>query len=119
MRLYLAGPITANPEADRLFKSARDALTRNGYDVVNPMSIEPGEYFSDYAAMTLDQREFAQLKADLIEMLLCDGIATLPLSHSSRGTARELAIAFSLDLHVRPVGDWLKMSSIGGNHGHC
>lgn len=111
MRLYLAGPITANPEAERSFKAAQEALIRSGYDVVNPMDIKPVNYFPNYGAMTPDQKDFAQLKADLIEMLVCDGIATLPLNHSSRGTARELAIAFSLDLHVLPVGEWLKMSS--------
>lgn len=119
MRLYLAGPIAANPEAGQCFRSAQQALIRSGYDVVNPMTIKPSDYFPGYGAMSSDQKEAAQLKADLIEMLQCDGIATLPLNHSSRGTARELAVAFSLDLHVRPVGEWLKMSSMGGNHEHC
>lgn len=113
MKLYLAGPITADSEAEQRFKSAQTALIRSGYDVINPMEIKPAEYFPKYDAMQPDDKDFAQLKADLIEMLKCDGIATLPLNYSSRGTARELAIAFSLDLHVKPVGEWLKMSSRG------
>jgi len=106
--LYLAGPISANPNAEERFRSAVKALESAGYAVRNPFGIDPACYFKDYVSMIKEEKDMAQLKADLIEMLYCDGVATLPLTHSSRGTARELALAFSLDMDVWPIGEWLK-----------
>jgi len=108
--LYLAGPITADPNAKTSFKAAVSALENAGFIVKNPFGINPAEYFEKYAEMNEHEQDFAQLKADLIEMLYCDGVATMPLTHSSKGTARELALAFSLDMDVMPVGAWLRAS---------
>lgn len=110
--LYLAGPISANPTAREGFDAAVSALENAGYAVKNPFMISPSQYFEGYEQMTLREQDLAQLKADLIVMLGCDGVATMPLSHSSRGTARELALAFSLEMIVRPVGEWLRESMI-------
>ena len=115
--LYLAGPISANQTAHEGFEAAVSALENAGYAVKNPFMISPSQYFEGYEQMTLREQELAQLKADLIEMLCCDGVATMPLNHSSRGTARELALAFSLEMIVMPVGEWLKESMIERNQG--
>lgn len=106
--LYLAGPIKENPVAKESFNAVVSAMEGLGYVVRNPFDINPAQYFPGYDSMDQEEQELAQLKADLIEMLICDGVATLPLNHSSKGTARELALAYSLHMKVMPVGDWLK-----------
>ncbi len=106
--LYVAGPITADKEARTKFTEATKKLTEAGYGVVDPMSLDPGEYFPGFKDMPSEEKDVAQLKADLIVMLRCDGVATLPMDHSSRGMARELAIAFSLDIPVFPVDAWIE-----------
>ncbi len=105
--LYLAGPISADKEARLKFLKAAKKLMEAGYDIVDPMSQDPKEYFPDFQEMTSEEKDIAQLKADLIVMLRCDGVATLPMDHSSKGMARELAIAFSLDMSVYPINKWL------------
>lgn len=106
--LYVAGPITADKEARTKFAAAARKLTEAGYGVVDPMSLDPEEYFPGFKEMPSEEKDVAQLKTDLIGMLRCDGVATLPMNHSSRGMARELAIAFSLDIPVFPVDAWIE-----------
>ena len=105
--LYVAGPITADKEARVKFAEATKKLEAAGYGVVDPMSLDPEEYFPWFKDMPSEEKDLAQLKTDLIVMLRCDGVATLPMNHSSRGMARELAIAFSLGMDVMPLGSWL------------
>lgn len=110
--LYIAGPITADREARTKFSEATKKLTEAGYSVMDPMSIDPEEFFPGFKDMPSEEKDVAQLKADLIVMIRCDGVATLPMNHSSRGMARELAIAFSLDMPVYPVGTWIRDGSL-------
>ncbi len=114
--LYLAGPITEDPDARKSFKAASRALQSCGYRVMNPFEIRPSEFFKKYDVMTLAERELAQLKADLIVMLTCDGVATLAINYSSKGTARELALAYSLEMPVMPVAMWMKRADKGGRN---
>ena len=106
--LYVAGPISADTGARVKFTEATKKLVEAGYGVVDPMSLNPEEYFPGFKDMPSEEKELAQLKTDLIVMLRCDGVATLPMDHSSKGMARELAIAFSLDMPVYPVNTWLE-----------
>jgi nucleoside 2-deoxyribosyltransferase len=114
-RLYVAGPITHDPEAKSRFESASALLKASGYEVINPLDIDPAEAFPDFQQLSCEEAEAAQLKADLIAMLQCGGVATLPMNHSSKGMARELAIAFSLDIPVYPVRAWIQ----GGDYGEA
>ena len=106
--LYLAGPISADRDARAKFTEATKKLQEVGFYVVDPMSLNPEYCFPGFKDMPSEEKDLAQLKTDLIEMLKCDGVATLPMNHSSRGMARELAIAFSLDMSVFPVETWIK-----------
>lgn len=106
--LYIAGPISADKEAKTKFEMAAKKLAWAGYDVVNPISLDPATFFPNFAQMSSEEKEFACLKTDLIYMLKCDGVATLPMDHSSSGMARELAIAFSLGIPVYPVDTWFQ-----------
>jgi nucleoside 2-deoxyribosyltransferase len=115
--LYLAGPIKENPTARESFCAVVSALQGIGYTVRNPFDINPVQYFPGYESMTQEEQELAQLKADLVEMLLCDGVATLPLNHSSKGTARELALAYSLHMQVMPVSNWMKAALLDRHYG--
>ncbi len=116
--LYLAGPISANPAAKDGFAAATAVLENAGYVVKNPFDIDPADYLCIRKNMSQEEIDLAQLKADLIEMLCCDGIATVSIDHRSVGTIRELALAFSLQMQVLPVGDWIKIAMLeGGQNG--
>lgn len=39
MRVYISGPISANPAYEKEFQEAEDRLRKRGYDVVNPVTI--------------------------------------------------------------------------------
>lgn len=114
--LYLAGPITEDPNARKSFSTAAKALEGCGYRVANPFAVKPDKLFKEFNNMTPGERDLAQLKADLVVMLTCDGVATMALNHSSPGTARELALAYSLSIPVAPVAAWMKRASKGGSH---
>ncbi len=105
--LYLAGPITSDKGARKTFKEAQHALEGAGYTVVNPFEIDPSRIFTDFFKLQGDEKEHAHLRADIAEMMKCDGIATLPLNTTSSGMARELHLAHSLCMTVMPFEWWI------------
>jgi len=102
MRLYVSGPMTGLPEFNYpAFRAAAAALSRVGYDVLNPVDAEehnptPGEpqawdwYMRHALRMVLD----------------ADGVALLDGWEKSRGAALEVHIACALNLPIRPVEFW-------------
>lgn len=107
-KLYLAGPIGHAPQAELRFSNAEFLLEEAGFDVVNPFSVLAEPLIPGYAEMDGEGKCKAQLRADLIHMLRCDGIATLPLDVPSEGMARELNLAHSLGMDVRTVRQWVE-----------
>lgn len=97
--LYVAGPMTGLPQFNypAFFKAAAD-LEAVGYVAINPAR-EEGR------ANCLSWLDF--MRASLIDIAACDGIATLPGWGDSRGAALEVHIARSLDLPVKSVDEWL------------
>jgi nucleoside 2-deoxyribosyltransferase len=110
-KLYLAGPISNVPQAELRFANAEFMLRSAGFEVVNPFSILADLLIPGYDRMDRDEKCKAQLRADLIHMLMCDGIASLPLDAPSEGMARELHVAHSLGMDVRTLQQWVEASS--------
>ena len=103
MRLYIAGPMTGYPEFNYpAFFRAAEQLQAVGIETINPARTDGREGCREW----LDY-----MRASLIDVAACDGIATLPGWQDSRGAALEVHIARSLDLPVRPVEAWLEVAA--------
>jgi len=99
MRLYIAGPMTGLPEFNYpAFFRAADRLRDVGHDPINPARADGREGCKTW----LDY-----MRAALLDLAVCDGIALLDGWGESRGAALEAHIARSLDLPVKPWRDWL------------
>lgn len=98
-RLYVAGPMTGLPEFNYpAFHEAARQLAAVGYDPINPARTDGRENCREWLDF---------MRASLLDLAACDGIATLPGWGDSRGAALEVFIAKSLGLPVRPVHEWL------------
>ncbi|MFP4895603.1 DUF4406 domain-containing protein [Paraburkholderia sp. EG304] len=91
MKLYLAGPMTGYPELNfPLFHAETARLRGLGFEIVNPAEIN-----ADPAAEWLDC-----MRADIKQLVDCDGVALLPGWEQSRGATLEHAIVRGLGLRV-------------------
>jgi hypothetical protein len=96
-RLYISGPMSGIEGHNfPAFDEAARALRRAGFVVINPADrgIVYGWEWEDY------------LRNDLVDLLACDGVATLPGSTASRGANLEAHVASSLGMRVKTVGAW-------------
>lgn len=89
MRIYISGPITNNPDFKKDFEEAERRLKEKGFEPVNPAKteIEDGTW-KDY------------MKADIKQLVDCDGIYMLSGWSKSRGARLERSIAIELDMQV-------------------
>lgn len=100
MRVYVAGPMTGYPEFNYpAFYRAAEQLAAVGIEPINPARVDGRENCHSWLDF---------MRASLLDIAECDGIATLPGWGESRGAALEVHIARSLDLPVRPVEAWLE-----------
>lgn len=100
VRVYVAGPMSNLPEFNYpAFFAATDRLELAGYGVINPARIEGREGCKSWLDF---------MRASLMDLAACDGIALLDGWQDSRGAALEAHIARSLDLPVMPVDRWLE-----------
>lgn len=91
MKLYLAGPMTGYPELNfPLFHTVTARLRALGFDIVNPAEIN-----ADPNAEWLDC-----MRADIKQLVDCDGVALLPRWDESRGASIEHNLARDLGLRV-------------------
>ncbi|HEF4732723.1 MULTISPECIES: DUF4406 domain-containing protein [Burkholderia cepacia complex] len=91
MKLYLAGPMTGYPELNfPSFHAEAKRLRALGFEVVNPAEIN--------ADMSMPWREC--MKADIRELLTCDGVAMLDGWEQSKGARLEHHIALALSLPI-------------------
>ena len=91
MKLYLAGPMTGIAELNfPLFHSEAARLRSLGHEVINPAEINADPAIEWSVCM----------RADIAQLVTCDGIAMLPGWSKSRGASLELYIAESLGMHV-------------------
>ncbi|MGU7784904.1 DUF4406 domain-containing protein [Burkholderia sp. PU8-34] len=91
MRIYLAGPMSGYAELNfPAFRAEASRLRGLGFEIVNPAEINP-----DSAADWL-----ACMRADIKQLVDCDGIALLPGWEQSRGANVEHTLARGLGLRV-------------------
>jgi hypothetical protein len=98
MKLYVCGPMSNLPEKNfPAFNKAAEQLRAIGFEVVNPVDLNPDPDASWQECM----------KVDIREMLLCDGLAWLPGTRYSNGATIERELARTLGLECLPLQAWL------------
>lgn len=91
MKLYLAGPMTGYPELNfPLFHAETARLRALGFEIVNPAEIN-----ADANAEWLEC-----MRADIKQLVDCDGVAVLQGWAQSRGASIEHNLARDLGLRV-------------------
>lgn len=96
-RIYVAGPMTGLPHLNfPAFHAAAAQLRALGLYAVNPAEINP-----DTGATWIDC-----MRADIAQLVTCQGVALLPGWENSRGAALEHHIATALGLDIRPIEAW-------------
>jgi Asp-tRNA(Asn)/Glu-tRNA(Gln) amidotransferase A subunit family amidase len=91
-RVYISGKITGltEKEALELFNEAETKLKKQGFEVVNPMTIphEHGKTWVEY------------MREDLKAMLTCDTVFMLTNWQQSKGATIERNLALTLDFNI-------------------
>lgn len=91
MKLYLAGPMTGYEGLNfPQFHSLTKALRGLGFEIVNPAEVN-----ADTTAKWEDC-----MRADIRELMTCDGVAAMTGWEKSRGAKIEVGIARSLGMPV-------------------
>jgi hypothetical protein len=98
LKLYIAGPMTGLPDFNypAFFRAAAD-LAKVGHEPINPARSQGREGCKTWLDF---------MRASLLDLAACEGVAILPGWGDSRGAALEVHIARSLDLPVHPVLAW-------------
>ncbi len=98
-KLYLCGPMTGIHNFNRdAFNDAESALRSAGFDVFNPTK----------NGMPEDAPWEMHMRADIAQMMACDGLAVLPCAHYSHGASIEIALARQLKIQpIRALEFWL------------
>ena len=95
-RIYIAGPMTGLPDLNfPAFHAEAARLRALGYEVSNPAEINPDPTAGWEACM----------RADIAELVKCDGVALLPGWERSRGASLEAHIAHSLGMRLVYPGE--------------
>lgn len=100
MKLYVSGPMAGYRFHNKgAFLAAEGRLLDAGFEVANPVDngLPDGLPPADY------------MRADLIMMLGCDGVATILSWRESWGACIEVDLAHRLLIPVRPLSQWLEM----------
>lgn len=95
-RIYIAGPMTGLPDLNfPAFHAEAARLRALGYEVSNPAEINPDPTAGWEACM----------RADIAELVKCDGVALLPGWERSRGASLEAHIVHSLGMRLVYPGE--------------
>lgn len=90
-RVYIAGPMSGIPDLNfPAFHAAAAKLRELGFDVINPAEINTDPSAGWAACM----------RADIAQLVTCDGIALLPGWENSKGARLEKHIAEALGMRV-------------------
>ncbi len=87
MKIYVAGPITNNPDYAQQFSEAEKHLTAKGHAVINPVKND-GFSYKEYIDM------------GLCELMRCDAIYLLPGWENSSGARLELHYALTVGFPI-------------------
>lgn len=98
-RLYLCGPITGIRDYNKTaFNDAASALRSAGFDVFNPL--ENG--------LPHDAPWEQHMRADIAQLMTCDGVAVLHGAHYSKGARIEMDLAAQLNIQpMRALEYWM------------
>ena len=103
MKLYVAGPMTGIEDWNLpAFRHAAAELRRRGYVVENPAEVDLDPAVASWTDF---------MRADVIKLAGCDGLAFLDGWQASRGASLEVFLATQLGIRVMPFGDWLMAST--------
>lgn len=101
MKIYVSGPMTGLPKHNfPAFSRATKALRKVGYKVISPAELDK----KNQKPMTWEQC----LRRDLIQVVRCDAIATLPGWQDSRGANLEIHVAKKLSMPVHSVAYFIE-----------
>jgi hypothetical protein len=90
-RWYVAGPMSGLPDLNfPAFHAAAAQLRADGIDVVNPAEINSNPSAGWNACM----------RADIAQLVTCDGVYLLPGWDKSRGARLEYRIAIALEMKI-------------------
>ena len=105
--IYVCGPMISHPDDFNFpaFFKASEELEKQGYEAINPASIDEAAGFPLERLKQLSPAEFQEflkgaVKRDLDAIQTCQAIAMLPGWESSKGATAELAVAKWLGLDV-------------------
>lgn len=102
--LYISGPMTGYPDLNfPAFHYAAAELRAKGFEVVSPAEIELPQYPKGYKPNDeADRRKMweAFMRADIIEMMKADAVATLPGWEKSDGAVIEVGLAIKLGMDI-------------------
>ncbi len=95
-RIYISGPMSNMPEHNFPAFNAEAARLRGlGYEVVNPVDVNPDPGVSWHDC----------LRRDLQELLTCDTIALLPGWQKSQGAHLEMHVAHRVGMEIVIAAD--------------
>lgn len=90
-RIYISGPMTGLPNFNApAFNKEAARLKAMGFDVVNPVDINPDTTATWHECM----------RRDIAALVTCDTIALLPGWEHSNGANLELHIASRVGMHI-------------------
>lgn len=87
MKIYIAGPITGNPDYVSDFKQVEKELIKRGHAVINPVK-NLGFDYKDYIDM------------GLCELMKCDAIFVIDIYTNSRGVKLETTYALTVGIKL-------------------
>ncbi|MCV4285043.1 DUF4406 domain-containing protein [Pseudomonas capsici] len=105
-KIYLSGPMTGLPELNfPLFNAEAARLRGLGFDVVNPAELNPdGASWGDC------------MRKDIVALMSCDTVATLPGGENSKGAQLEVLIGERLGMAVVKAQDLVRPPAILSTH---
>lgn len=101
LRLYISGKITGDPEYKLKFFEAELMLGGAAFGIPNAK-----DYLVSNPARINETDWKTAMKAAIMLMMCCDGVALLPDWEKSKGAKIERELALALDMTVKPIGEW-------------
>lgn len=99
LRLYIAGPMTGHKDLNfPAFHAAAAKVRALGHEAINPAEVNPDPEMKWADAM----------KADIPQLLTCDGLVALPGWTTSKGAKLEMHIAVQLGMKVFSAQEFLE-----------
>lgn len=113
-RLYIAGPMSGLPNLNHpAFNAAAQALRDAGYDVVNPVDLNPPPPANYLQLSDAERRGLWRecMRRDITGLMTCDNVALLDDWTYSEGAAIEVTTAEALDMRPASVQAWLDLAA--------